>query len=146
MTRFPGVHRRPDSGIYQFGLRAPEDLRANFPSGWAIRASLKTADLKEANAKAKALQAEWATASPSGWHVPLGFSVCSSTWTACGLSGAAEQPANNSPKARKERFFMVVHQIVEKVRDDSAADGFVDLLNPLPSAASGTQFCHQSNA
>ena len=61
MTRFPGVHRRPDSGIYQFGLRAPEDLRANFPSGWAIRASLKTADLKEANAKAKALQAEWAS-------------------------------------------------------------------------------------
>lgn len=59
MTRFPGVHRRADSGIYQFGLRAPEDLRAHFPSGWAIRASLKTADLKEANAKAKALQAEW---------------------------------------------------------------------------------------
>ena len=59
VTRFPGVHRRPDSGIYQFGLRAPDDLRAHFPGGWAIRASLKTADLKEANTKAKALQAEW---------------------------------------------------------------------------------------
>lgn len=59
VTRFPGVHRRADSGIYQFGLRAPEDLRAHFPSGWAIRASLKTADLKQANAKAKALHAEW---------------------------------------------------------------------------------------
>lgn len=59
VTRFPGVHRRTDSGIYQFGLRAPEDLRAHFPGGWAIRTSLKTADLKEANAKAKALHAEW---------------------------------------------------------------------------------------
>lgn len=59
VTRFPGVHRRADSGIYQFGLRAPEDLRTHFPSGWAIRASLKTADLKQANAKAKALHAEW---------------------------------------------------------------------------------------
>lgn len=59
MTRFPGVHRRPDSVIYQFGLRAPQDLLAHFPSGWAIRASLKTSDLKEANAKAKALHAEW---------------------------------------------------------------------------------------
>jgi hypothetical protein len=55
VTRFPGVHRRADSGIYQFGLRAPEDLRTHFPSGWAIRASLKTADLKQA----KALHAEW---------------------------------------------------------------------------------------
>lgn len=59
VTRFPGVHRRADSGIYQFGLRAPQDLLAHFPGGWAIRASLKTSDLKEANAKAKALHAEW---------------------------------------------------------------------------------------
>lgn len=59
VTRFPGVHRRADSGIYQFGLRAPQDLLAHFPGGWAIRTSLKTSDLKEANAKAKALHAEW---------------------------------------------------------------------------------------
>ena len=59
VTRFPGVHRRADSGIYQFGLRAPQDLLAHFPGGWATRASLKTSDLKEANAKAKALHAEW---------------------------------------------------------------------------------------
>lgn len=59
VTRFPGVHRRADSGIYQFGLRAPKDLQAHFPSGWAVRASLNSADLREANAKAKALQAEW---------------------------------------------------------------------------------------
>ena len=59
VTRFPGVQRRADSGIYQFGLRAPKDLLAHFPSGWAVRASLKTADLREANAKAKVLHAEW---------------------------------------------------------------------------------------
>lgn len=63
VTRFPGVHRRADSGIYQFGLRAPQDLLAHFPGGWAIRTSLKTSDLKEANAKAKALHA------PSGMLV-----------------------------------------------------------------------------
>ena len=59
VTRFPGVHRRADSGIYQFGLRAPKDLLAHFPTGWAIRVSLNTADLGKANAKAKALHAEW---------------------------------------------------------------------------------------
>lgn len=60
LTKFPGVHRRTDSGIYQFGLRAPVDLLQHFPSGWAIRCSLKTPDLRTANEKAKALQAEWA--------------------------------------------------------------------------------------
>ncbi len=59
VTRFPGVHRRSDSISYQFGLRAPKDLLAQFPGGWAIRASLNTSDLREANAKAKALHAEW---------------------------------------------------------------------------------------
>ena len=41
----------------------PQDLLAHFPGGWAIRTSLKTSDLKEANAKAKALHA------PSGMLV-----------------------------------------------------------------------------
>ena len=59
MTRFPGVQRRADCGVYQFGLRAPKDLLAHFPGGWATRVSLKTSDLKKANAKAKALHAEW---------------------------------------------------------------------------------------
>ena len=59
VTRFPGVQRRADCGIYQFGLRAPKDLLAHFPGGWATRVSLKTSDLREANAKAKALHAEW---------------------------------------------------------------------------------------
>lgn len=60
LTKFPGVHRRADSGIYQFGLRAPVDLLTHFPSAWAVRCSLMTADLRQANAKAKELQAEWA--------------------------------------------------------------------------------------
>lgn len=59
LTRHPGVLRRPDSNIYQFGLRVPRDLLAHFPSPWAVRCSLGTADLREANDKAKALQAEW---------------------------------------------------------------------------------------
>ena len=59
VTRFPCVQRRADCGVYQFGLLAPKDLLAHFPSGWAVRASLKTSDLREANAKAKALHAEW---------------------------------------------------------------------------------------
>ena len=54
------MHRRADSGIYQFGLRSPVDLAEHFPSGWAVRCSLRTADLRVANEKAKALQADWA--------------------------------------------------------------------------------------
>jgi hypothetical protein len=59
LTKFPGVHRRADSGIYQFGLRSPVDLAEHFPGGWAVRHSLKTADLRAANEKAKVLHAEW---------------------------------------------------------------------------------------
>ncbi|OEZ30022.1 hypothetical protein AO062_14655 [Variovorax boronicumulans] len=53
------MHRRPDSNIYQFGLRVPIDLRDRFPTPWAIRCSLQTADIRAANAKAKGLQVEW---------------------------------------------------------------------------------------
>ncbi|WP_211260276.1 site-specific integrase [Xenophilus azovorans] len=53
------MHRRPDTSIYQFGLRVPNDLRSRFPGPWAVRCSLKTADLREANARAKELQATW---------------------------------------------------------------------------------------
>jgi len=53
------VHRRPDTSIYQFGLRVPKDLRQHFSTPWAVRCSLKTADIREANAKAKALHAKW---------------------------------------------------------------------------------------
>lgn len=61
VPRFPGVYRRPDSNTYQFGLKPPKDLQHHFKGAWAVRCSLGTSDLKEANAKAKALQAEWAS-------------------------------------------------------------------------------------
>jgi hypothetical protein len=60
LTRFPGVHRRTDSLTYQFGLRVPIDLFDRYKSPWAVRCSLQTADLREANEKARQLQAQWA--------------------------------------------------------------------------------------
>lgn len=59
VPRYPGVHRRPDSNIYQFGLRVPVDLRERFSTPWAVRCSLQTADIRAANAKAKQLQLNW---------------------------------------------------------------------------------------
>lgn len=59
--RFQGVYRRKDSNVYQFGLKPPKDLAHRFPpGGWAVRCSLETKDIHKANAKAKALHAEWA--------------------------------------------------------------------------------------
>jgi len=59
VTRYPGVHTRADSNIYQFGLKPPTDVRHHFRGYWAVRCSLKTADLRQANAKAAGLHAEW---------------------------------------------------------------------------------------
>ncbi|WP_367646278.1 DUF6538 domain-containing protein [Variovorax paradoxus] len=61
VPRYPGVHRRPDSNICQFGLRVPVDLRERFSTPWAVRCSLQTADIRaaNANAKAKQLQLNW---------------------------------------------------------------------------------------
>lgn len=56
---FPGVYLRPGSNRYQFQLQAPTDLRHLFRSQWACRVSLGTSELMEANAKAKALHAQW---------------------------------------------------------------------------------------
>lgn len=61
MTRFPGVTRRPDSTVWGFVLRAPQDLLHRFKGKpWAVRCSLATSDLRQANDKARALHAEWA--------------------------------------------------------------------------------------
>lgn len=60
MTRFPGVTRRSDSSVFWFCLRAPKDLCEHFSGPWAVRISLQTTDLREANEKARQLQAEWA--------------------------------------------------------------------------------------
>lgn len=54
------MYRRADANTYQFGLKAPKALRHHFPGPWATRCSLGTSDLREANAMAKALHAEWA--------------------------------------------------------------------------------------
>jgi hypothetical protein len=59
MKRHPGVHSRSGSSIWQWRIKAPVDLASHYPSEWADRVSLGTADLREANAKAAALQAEW---------------------------------------------------------------------------------------
>lgn len=74
VTPYPGVHRRADANTYQFGLRVPKDLRDQFPGPWAVRCSLGTSSLREANDKAKAMQAEWALkfeAIRSGKQVPV---------------------------------------------------------------------------
>lgn len=60
VTRFPGVYQRTDSAVYWFALKAPADVSHHFSNQWAVRRSLKTRDLREANDKARALQAEWA--------------------------------------------------------------------------------------
>jgi hypothetical protein len=60
VPRFQGVYRRADSGVYQFGLIRPDDLAHHFRSRWAVRCSLGTKDIREANDKARALHAEWA--------------------------------------------------------------------------------------
>jgi integrase len=60
VTRFPGVGKRADANTYQFALRVPKDVQQHFTGAWAVRCSLGTADLREANSKAKVLHAEWA--------------------------------------------------------------------------------------
>lgn len=60
VTRFPGVCKRADANTYQFALRVPKDVQQHFTGAWAVRCSLGTADLREANSKAKVLHAEWA--------------------------------------------------------------------------------------
>jgi hypothetical protein len=56
----PGVHERPGSGMWQWRIKAPADLRPSpYRSQRAHRCSLETADLRAANASAARLQAEW---------------------------------------------------------------------------------------
>ncbi|MDE2398268.1 MAG: hypothetical protein KGM91_22765, partial [Burkholderiales bacterium] len=60
MTRHPGVYdRRPASTFWWFYQTVPADLAHRFPRPWAERQSLKTRDLREANARAKLKAAEW---------------------------------------------------------------------------------------
>lgn len=59
MRRAPYVHHRPGSDRYQFALPAPPDLAHHFPSQWAVRKSLGTSELREANKRACLWAAEW---------------------------------------------------------------------------------------
>lgn len=53
--------RRPDSTVWGFVLRVPKALLHRFDGKpWAVRCSLATSDLRQANDKARALHAEWA--------------------------------------------------------------------------------------
>jgi integrase len=59
MKRATGVTKRPGSNIWQWGIKAPADLRSHYRSQWAHRCSLETADLRAANEKAAQLTAIW---------------------------------------------------------------------------------------
>ncbi len=53
------MHKRKGSNVWQWGIKAPSDLRHLYPSQWAHRTSLGTTDVREAAAKAARLDAEW---------------------------------------------------------------------------------------
>lgn len=59
MKRATGVSKRPGSNIWQWGIKAPTDLRGQYKTQWAHRCSLETADLRTANEKAARLTAIW---------------------------------------------------------------------------------------
>lgn len=54
-----GVYRRKGILTYSWQLKVPKDLRALYPSQWAEQCSLRTANLSEANQKARQLRVKW---------------------------------------------------------------------------------------
>lgn len=54
-----GVHSRSGSRNWQWRIKTPDDLRDVYPSEWAHRQSLGTADLRAANLLAVKLRDEW---------------------------------------------------------------------------------------
>jgi hypothetical protein len=131
LTRHPGVQRRTDSNTYQFGLRTPRDLLSQFPGLWAVRCSLGTADLREANDKARALQAEWALrfeALRSREPVPADLSSLRAELLArieAALPGIDERSAGLDAATRSERAEMVEWQLAE-ARDALSSGTVVD--------------------
>jgi integrase len=59
MRRISYVVPRPGSNRLQFALPTPSDLSHHFPTQWAVRKSLGTSDIPEANRKARIWTAEW---------------------------------------------------------------------------------------
>ncbi len=61
MKRAPGVHQRPGSSLWHWGIKAPVDLKYLYSGQWAHRCSLETSDLGTANDRAAAFRAHWLT-------------------------------------------------------------------------------------
>lgn len=59
MRPAPYVVRRKGTDRLQFALPVPSDLEGHFPTQWAVRKSLGTASIPEANKKARVWTAEW---------------------------------------------------------------------------------------
>ncbi|MFX1681384.1 hypothetical protein PV762_19335 [Mitsuaria sp. CC2] len=57
--RETGVYSIKASKNYQWRIKTPDDLKAQYPSEWAHRCSLGTPDLLKADAQASVLRAEW---------------------------------------------------------------------------------------
>ena len=110
LIRYPGVGKRADSNTYQFALRVPKDVQPHYSGPWAVRCSLGTADLREANDKAKALHAEWAARFEvlrSGKPAPVDHAALRArlldTAVTKFLPGLDRRSAGYSPAEREER-------------------------------------------
>lgn len=66
VIRYPGVYPRPKITFWWFYQTVPADLTHRFPKAWATRESLKTRDLREANALAKQRTADWEVCTSTG--------------------------------------------------------------------------------
>jgi integrase len=120
LTPFPGVTKRTGTSRYHFVLRTPKDLLPHFKSPWAVRCSLGTADLREANDKAKSLHAKWAArfeSLRSGKPAPVNLAALRAKLLAHAeevlLPAADRRSAGFTPAEREERASTIAWQ-----RDD----------------------------
>ena len=60
---YTGVYKRANSALWQLRIRVPADLTSLYTTAWALRVSLGTSDLREANERAVALWDEWRSTS-----------------------------------------------------------------------------------
>jgi integrase len=114
---FPGVTKRTGTTRYHFVLRTPKDLLPQLKSPWAVRCSLGTADLREANDKAKSLHAKWAArfeSLRSGKPAPVNLAALRAKLLAHAeevlLPAADRRSAGFSPTEREERAGAIAWQ------------------------------------